>query len=60
IDRLGLELGYGLIPLVDAEQDGELLERIKSIRRQVALEIGFIVPPIHIKDNLELAPGAYS
>jgi flagellar biosynthesis protein FlhA len=60
IDRLGLELGYGLIPLVDAEQDGELLERIKSIRRQVALESGFIVPPIHIKDNLELAPGAYS
>ena len=60
IDRLGLELGYGLIPLVDAEQDGELLERIKSIRRQVALEIGFIVPPIHIKDNLELAAGAYS
>jgi len=60
IDRLGLELGYGMIPLVDAEQDGELLERIKSIRRQVALESGFIVPPIHIKDNLELAPGAYS
>ena len=60
IDRLGIELGYGLIPLVDAEQDGELLERIKSIRRQVALESGFIVPPIHIKDNLELAPGAYS
>ncbi|HKI99655.1 MAG TPA: flagellar biosynthesis protein FlhA [bacterium] len=60
IDRLGLELGYGLIPLVDAEQDGELLERIKSIRRQVAMESGFIVPPIHIKDNLELAPGAYS
>ncbi|MDH5752396.1 MAG: flagellar biosynthesis protein FlhA [Deltaproteobacteria bacterium] len=60
IDRLGLEMGYGLIPLVDAEQDGELLERIKSIRRQIALEMGFIVPPIHIKDNLELAPGAYS
>ena len=60
IDRLGLELGYGLIPLVDSEQDGELLERIKSIRRQIALEIGFIVPPIHIKDNLELSPGAYS
>lgn len=60
IDRLGLELGYGLIPMVDAEQDGELLERIKSIRRQIALEVGFIVPPIHIKDNLELAPGDYS
>jgi flagellar biosynthesis protein FlhA len=60
IDRLGLELGYGLIPLVDAEQDGELLERIKSIRRQVAVDMGFIVPPIHIKDNLELQPGGYS
>ncbi len=60
IDRLGLELGYGLIPLVDAEQDGELLERIKSIRRQIAVDMGFIVPPIHIKDNLELAPGGYS
>ncbi len=60
MDRLGLELGYGLIPLVDAEQDGELLERIKSIRRQIALESGFIVPPIHIKDNLELASGNYS
>jgi len=57
---LGLELGYGLIPLVDAEQDGEVLERIKSIRRQIALDLGFIVPPIHIKDNLELPPGGYS
>jgi flagellar biosynthesis protein FlhA len=60
IDRLGFELGYGLIPLVDAEQDGELLERIKSIRRQIAMDMGFIVPPIHIKDNLELPPGGYS
>ena len=60
IDRLGFELGYGLIPLVDAEQDGELLDRIKSIRRQIAMDLGFIVPPIHIKDNLELAPGGYS
>jgi flagellar biosynthesis protein FlhA len=60
IDRLGFELGYGLIPLVDAAQDGELLERIKSIRRQVAMDMGFIVPPIHIKDNLELPPGGYS
>ena len=60
MDRLGLELGYGLIPLVDKEQDGELLERIKSIRRQLALDMGFIVPPVHIKDNLELPPGNYS
>ncbi|MBI4083684.1 MAG: flagellar biosynthesis protein FlhA [Candidatus Lambdaproteobacteria bacterium] len=60
IDILGFEMGYGLIPLVDAEQDGELLERVKSIRRQIALDMGFVVPPIHIKDNLELPPGAYS
>ncbi|MBF0286697.1 MAG: flagellar biosynthesis protein FlhA [SAR324 cluster bacterium] len=60
IDMFGLELGYGLIPLVDEEQDGELLKRVKSIRRQVALDFGFIVPPMHIKDNLELAPGEYS
>ncbi|MBF0351294.1 MAG: flagellar biosynthesis protein FlhA [SAR324 cluster bacterium] len=60
IDILGLELGYGLIPLVDEEQDGELLKRIKAIRRQMATDLGFIVPPLHIKDNLELAPGEYS
>lgn len=60
IDVLGLELGYGLIPLVDEEQDGELLKRVKAIRRQMALDFGFIVPPLHIKDNLELSPGEYS
>ncbi|MDT8446805.1 MAG: flagellar biosynthesis protein FlhA [bacterium] len=60
IDTLGLELGYALIPLVDADQDGELLERVKAIRRQVALDMGFVVPPVHIKDNLQLEPGAYS
>lgn len=60
IDLFGLELGYGLIPLVDEEQDGELLKRVKAIRRQIALDFGFIVPPLHIKDNLELAPGEYS
>ena len=60
MDVLGLELGYGLIPLVDEEQDGELLKRIKAIRRQTALDFGYIVPPIHIKDNLELSPGEYS
>ena len=60
IDMLGLELGYGLIPMVDEEQDGELLKRVKAIRRQLALDFGFIVPPLHIKDNLELAPGEYS
>lgn len=60
IDLFGLELGYGLIPLVDEEQDGELLKRVRSIRRQIALDFGFIVPPMHIKDNLELSPGEYS
>ena len=60
IDILGLELGYGMIPLVDEEQDGELLKRIKAIRRQIALDYGYIVPPLHIKDNLELSPGEYS
>ena len=60
LDILSFEVGYGLIPLVDVEQDGELLERIKSIRRQVAQEIGLIVPPIHIQDNLQLRPSEYS
>ena len=60
LDTLAIEVGYALIPLVDAEQDGELLERIKSIRRQVAHEIGIIVPPVHIQDNMQLKPGKYS
>jgi len=59
-DTLAIEVGYGLIPLVDANQDGELLERIKSIRRQVAHEMGIIVPPVHIQDNMRLKPGEYS
>ncbi|PIE67128.1 MAG: flagellar biosynthesis protein FlhA [Deltaproteobacteria bacterium] len=60
IDILAIEVGYGLIPLVDAEQNGELLERIKSIRRQIAQEVGVVVPSIHIQDNMKLKPGAYS
>ena len=60
LDTLAIEVGYGLIPLVDAEQNGELLERIKSIRRQVAYEIGILVPPVHIQDNMQLKPGEYS
>ena len=60
IDVLALEVGYGLIPLVDVEQNGELLERIKSIRRQIAQEVGIVVPSIHIQDNMKLKPGAYS
>jgi len=60
VDLLELEVGYGLIPLVDAGQDGELLPRIKSIRKQFALDVGFIVPPVHIKDNLQLKPNEYN
>ncbi|MGC8737007.1 MAG: FHIPEP family type III secretion protein, partial [Dissulfurimicrobium sp.] len=60
IDVLALEMGYGLIPLVDEEQGGDLLERIKSIRRQFAQEMGVIVPPLHVRDNLQLKPSEYS
>ena len=60
VDLLEMEVGYGLIPLVDTAQNGELLPRIKSIRRQFALDMGFIVPPVHIKDNLQLKPNEYA
>ena len=60
LDILALEVGYGLIPLVDAEQDGTLLDRSKSIRRQIAQDIGIIVPPLHIQDNMQLKPAEYS
>jgi len=60
IDLLELEVGYGLIPLVDSDRDGELLGRIRSIRKQFALDQGFIVPPVHIKDNLQLKPNEYA
>jgi flagellar biosynthesis protein FlhA len=60
VDLLQLEVGYGLIPFVDSAQDGELLHRIQSIRKQFALNNGFIVPPVHIRDNLQLAPNQYS
>ena len=59
LDRLELEVGYGLIPLVDEEQNGELLNRIRAIRRQFATDSGFIVPPLRIRDNLQLKPGEY-
>lgn len=64
-DLLGLELvelevGYGLVNLVDSDQDGDLLERITHIRKQFALDWGVIIPSVQIKDNLELAPGGYS
>ncbi len=60
LDIMELEVGYELIPLVDADRNGELLERIKSIRRQFALEMGFIVPPLHIRDNLQLKSNEYA
>jgi len=60
LDVLGLEVGYGLIPLVDLNQGGELLQRIKALRKQLALEMGFIVPAIHIRDNLQLNANSYS
>jgi flagellar biosynthesis protein FlhA len=59
IDPLGLEVGYRLIPLVDRNADGELLKRIKGIRKKFAQEIGFLPPVIHIRDNLELRPNGY-
>jgi flagellar biosynthesis protein FlhA len=60
LDVLELEVGYGLVPMVDAAQNGELLERIRSIRRQTAQKMGFVVPPIHIHDNLQLKPYEYN
>ena len=59
VDTLGLEVGYRLIPLVDKTQSGELLKRIKGIRKKFAQEVGFLAPPVHIRDNLELKPSAY-
>jgi flagellar biosynthesis protein FlhA len=59
VDTLGLEVGYRLIPLVDKAQDGELLKRIKGLRKKFALDAGFLVPAVHIRDNLELRPNAY-
>ncbi|MGZ3241528.1 MAG: flagellar biosynthesis protein FlhA, partial [Burkholderiaceae bacterium] len=59
VDTLGLEVGYRLIPLVDKGQGGELLRRIKGIRKKFAQEVGFLSPPVHIRDNLELKPTAY-
>ncbi len=59
VDRLGLEVGYRLVPLVDRTQDGELLRRVRGIRKKIAQDLGFLVPPVHIRDNLQLKPGAY-
>ena len=59
VDVIGLEVGYRLIPLVDQSQGGELLNRIKGVRKKLSQELGFLVPPVHIRDNLELDPNAY-
>jgi flagellar biosynthesis protein FlhA len=59
LDVMELEVGYGLIPLVDEDQNGNLLARIRSIRRQFALDMGVIVPSLHLRDNLQLKPGEY-
>jgi len=59
VDQLGLELGYRLIALVDKTRQGDLLSRIKGVRRKFAQEVGFLPPPVHVRDNLELKPSAY-
>lgn len=59
VDTIGLEVGYRLIPLVDKGQGGELLNRIKGVRKKLSQELGFLVPAVHIRDNLDLAPNSY-
>ncbi|WP_300424695.1 flagellar biosynthesis protein FlhA [uncultured Thalassolituus sp.] len=59
VDRVGLEVGYRLIPLVDKNQGGQLLARIKGVRRKLSQELGFLVPSVHIRDNLDLLPNQY-
>ena len=59
VDLIGLEVGYRLIPMVDKNQTGELLSRIKGIRKKLSQDIGFLIPAVHIRDNLELQPHEY-
>ncbi|MGB0732695.1 MAG: flagellar biosynthesis protein FlhA [Pontibacterium sp.] len=59
VDMVGLEVGYRLIPMVDKMQGGQLLSRIKGVRKKLSQDLGFLVPSVHIRDNLDLAPGAY-
>jgi flagellar biosynthesis protein FlhA len=59
LDELSLEVGYALVPMVDAQQGGQLLARVKALRSNLALQLGFIVPPIHITDNVRLKPREY-
>jgi len=59
VDIIGLEVGYRLIPLVDKSQGGQMMDRIKGVRKKLSQELGFLIQPVHIRDNLELAPNAY-
>ena len=59
IDQIGLEVGYRLIPMVDRKQGGQLLSRIKGVRKKLTQELGFLLPPVHIRDNLDLEPNSY-
>jgi len=59
VDLIGLEVGYRLIPLVDKAQNGQLMSRIKGVRKKLTQELGFLIPPVHIRDNLELNPNHY-
>jgi len=59
VDMIGLEVGYRLIPLVDKAQGGELMSRIKGVRKKLSQELGFLIPSVHIRDNLDLAPNVY-
>ncbi|XSG85800.1 MAG: flagellar biosynthesis protein FlhA [Methylohalobius sp. ZOD2] len=59
VDRIGLQVGYRLIPLVDKQQGGQLMSRIKGVRKKLSQELGFLIPSVHIRDNLDLAPNAY-
>ncbi|GMM90250.1 flagellar biosynthesis protein FlhA [Vibrio fortis] len=59
VDTIGLEVGYRLIPLVDKDQGGELLERVKGVRKKLSQDFGFLIPAVHIRDNLELTPNSY-
>ena len=59
VDIIGLEVGYRLIPLVDRNQDGQLMNRIKGVRKKLSQELGFLIQPVHIRDNLDLSPSAY-
>ena len=59
LDTIGMEVGYRLIALVDRHQNGQLLARIKGVRKKLSQDLGFLIPPVHIRDNLDLAPTAY-